>query len=71
MTAKRQSFFAQKIFDYDEIEFVANMLFHLFFLPEATDQVEAYRGNIDIKRVNGMKWKKNQIRERRALWLAQ
>lgn len=70
VTAKRQLFFAQKICDYDEIEFVANMLFHLFF-PEATDQVEAYRGNIDIKRVNGMKWKKNRIRERRALWLAQ
>lgn len=45
--------------------------FTFFFLPEATDQVEAYRGNIDIKRVNGMKWKKNQIREWRALWLAQ
>lgn len=39
---------------------VANMLFHLFF-PEATDQVEAYRGNRDIKRVNGMKWKKFQF----------
>lgn len=48
--------------DYDEIEFVCCRKYAVSpFFPEATDQVEAYRGNRDIKRVNGIKWKKFQF----------
>lgn len=62
VTANRQLFCPKNVWlRRNRIRMLSQICCFTFFFAEATDQVEAYRGNRDIKRVNGIKWKKFQF----------